>query len=301
MDGGFLQSGEFSAAFCALVWAFAVILFRRSGEVVAPVALNLFKTVVGLALFLVTLPLVGVPLAPADAAAADWAALLLSGVLGIAVADSLFFASLNRLGAGRSAIVDCLYSPLVVLCSFLFLGNEPLGPGLLVGMGLMAGAILVGAWKPGGAAPRDVRRALHIGVGLGVLSMLAMALGIVLAKPVLVRADPWWATTVRLLGGAAVLAVQGLLPQHRAAVAAVFRPAPVWRHALPATILGNYVALLFWILGFKYAQTTVASVLNQLSTIFVLVLATIFLKEPLTRRKAAAVAMGVAAGVVVTF
>jgi drug/metabolite transporter (DMT)-like permease len=293
-----LHSGEFSAAFCALVWAFAVILFRRSGESVPPVALNLFKTLVALPLFLLSLPLLGVPLF--DGRASDWAVLLVSGVLGIAVADSLFFASLNRLGAGRSAIVDCLYSPLVVLCSFVYL-DEPLGPGLLVAMGLMAAAILVGAWQPGAPVPAGTRRALHVGVGLGVLAMLSMAVAIVLAKPVIDRVDPWWATTVRLTGGAVVLTVQGALPRHRRSVLAVLRPGPVWRVALPAAFLGNYVALIFWILGFKYAQTTVASVLNQLSTIFILVLATIFLREPLTPRKSAAVAMGVAAGLIVSF
>jgi len=299
MVADLLQSGEFSAAFCALLWAFAVILFRRSGESVPPVALNVFKTFLALALFLLTLPIVGVPLFGPQTTPDDWTLLLVSGVLGIAVADTLFFASLNRLGAGRSAIVDCTYSPLVVLCSFVYL-SEPLGPGLLVGMGLMAAAILVGAWQPGAPVPAGARRDLHLGVGLGVLAMLSMAVGVVIAKPVIDRVDPWWATTVRLIGGAAVLAAQGLLPRHRRAVLAVLRPGPVWRVAVPGAVLGNYIALLFWILGFKYTQTTIASVLNQLSTIFVLVLATLFLKEPLTPRKATAVGMGMAAGLVVS-
>lgn len=300
MDATFFQTGEFYAAATALLWAFAVVLFRRSGESIPPLALNLFKGAVGLGLFLVTLPILGVPFFPPDRTVADWVTLGASGILGIAVADTLFFESLNRLGAGRSAIVDCLYSPMVVLCSFVYL-REDMGPGLWVGMALMSGAILVGAWQPAEQAPTEqLRRSLRGGVILGALSMLTMAVGIVLAKPILDRSDPWWATTVRLSAGVAVLTVQGMLPRHRASVLRAFRPNRAWRVAVPGAVIGAYAALILWILGFKYAETTVASVLNQLSTVFVLVLATLFLKEPLTRRKVAAILMGFAGGLVVS-
>lgn len=48
----------------------------------------------------------------------------------------------------------------------------------------------------------------------------------------------------------------------------------------------------------KYTYTTTASVLNQLSPIFLLVLATVFLRERLTRRRVAAIAMRFAGAVV---
>ena len=299
MSGGLLQSGEFYAAAAALLWGLAVIWFRRSGYAAPPVALNVFKSTLALALFLVTLPLVGVAYAPPDATSEDWARLIGSGVLGIAVSDSLFFASLNRLGAGRSAIVDCSYSPLILLLPFVFLG-EPVGPALVVGVLLMAGAIVLATWQPGVPAPAQERRELRTGVLLGFGAMLTMGVGVIVAKPVLVDHDAWWTTTVRLAGGVAVLAVQSLLPRHRAAVAAAFRSRAVWRAAVPATLLGSYAALLCWILGFKLAQTTVASVLNQLSTVFVLLFAALFLKERLTPAKAVAVVLGVTAGVVVS-
>ena len=50
-------------------------------------------------------------------------ALFASGVVGIAVADTLVFAGLNILGAGRAAVVDCSYAPILVLFSFLLLGE----------------------------------------------------------------------------------------------------------------------------------------------------------------------------------
>jgi drug/metabolite transporter (DMT)-like permease len=295
----FLSAGEFYAVACALLWAVAVILFRKTGETIEPVALNLFKAVVGLILFAITMAALGIDFFPADASLADWLVLLCSGALGIAIADSIFFASLNRLGAGRSAIVNCLYSPAVVLCSALYLG-EARGPWLFPAMVMMGAAILVGTWNPEARTGDEVdRKALRAGVVLGALAMLFMAAGIVWAKPVLDRSEPMWATATRLAGGAIFLGLQGMLPRWRRGVVQVFTPGPHWKVAIPGAVIGTYFALFLWILGMTYTQTNTASVLNQSSTIFVLILATIFLKEPLTWRRGLAILIGMTAAVLV--
>jgi drug/metabolite transporter (DMT)-like permease len=293
------HTGEFYSLACAVLWAFAVILFRRGGEHVPPVALNLFKDVVGLALFLVTLLLLGIPLVPAEVPLSDWLVLLLSGAVGVGLADSLFFASLNRLGAGRSAIVDCLYAPLVVLCSAVYL-DEPAGWTVLLAMVLMSCAILIGTWEPGRGAGATPSRSVRAGVAMGALSMVFMASAIVAAKPVLDRTDPWWAAAVRLAGGVAVLATQGAFPSNRAGVAAAFKPGRLWRITVPSAVIGAYLAMIVWIAGMKYTYTTIASVLNQSSSVFVLFLAAVLLRERLTARKVVAIAMGFAAGVLVS-
>jgi drug/metabolite transporter (DMT)-like permease len=55
-----------------------------------------------------------------------------------------------------------------------------------------------------------------------------------------------------------------------------------------------------WLGGFKYTLASVSAILNQLSTIFLFVLAAIFLKEPLTPRRTIAVAMAVIGALLVT-
>jgi drug/metabolite transporter (DMT)-like permease len=60
---------------------------------------------------------------------------------------------------------------------------------------------------------------------------------------------------------------------------------------LPGTVLGSFLSLIFWIAGMKYTQAGVAAILNQTSTIHILVLSAIFLGEPLTRRKMGAAAL----------
>lgn len=300
MEAPFPFAGEILSASCALFWAVAVLLFKKSGELVGPITLNLFKNVVGATLLAITLLLRPAPLMPPGVPLLDLLTLFASGVIGIAIADSLFLASLNRLGAGRSAIVDCLYSPFVVLCAWLYLG-EPLGVSLLVAVGLMVSAILLGAWMPNDdGTPVADPRALHIGVLMGVGSMFLMAVGIVLAKPVLNRSDPLWATEVRLMGGLAFLAVQTVLSRPlRAEAARVLVPGPSWRVLIPAALIGTYLALILWTAGMTWTRTGTASVLNQLSNVFVLLLAWPFLGERITWRKAGAIGLGLLGGLVV--
>jgi drug/metabolite transporter (DMT)-like permease len=58
--------------------------------------------------------------------------------------------------------------------------------------------------------------------------------------------------------------------------------------------------MVCWIGGLKYTKVGVATILNQSSTIYVLILAAIFLKEPFTRRKLVASLVALAGIVLVT-
>jgi drug/metabolite transporter (DMT)-like permease len=292
--------GELYSALCALLWAVAVVLFRKSGEQISPVALNAFKGAVALLLFLVTLLLLGAPLVPPERTAVEWGTLLLSGLLGIGVADSLFFASLNRLGASGSAVVDCIYAPFVVLSARLYLG-EPLRPTLLGAVALMVVAIFVGTWDPPSAAAGAMAvRQRRIGVAYGIASMLLMAVGIVIAKPVLNVVDVWWATPVRVCGGQLLLIVQAVLPAHRADVRRAFTPSRLWWTSIPSAVIGSYLAMVVWIAGMKYTSAGVSGILSQMSTLFVPVLAALFLHERLTVRKVAGVLLGFAGALLAT-
>jgi drug/metabolite transporter (DMT)-like permease len=69
--------------------------------------------------------------------------LLASGLIGISVADTLFFVALRKLGAELTAIVDCVYAPFIIGLSFLIL-RERMTVSQTGGVGLaFAGATLV--------------------------------------------------------------------------------------------------------------------------------------------------------------
>jgi len=285
--GSFRSLGEILALASGLAWAVAVVLFRVSGRSIHPVGLNLGKNVLGLVLIVPTLLLLGEPLAPAVPASAT-GLLLLSGVLGIAVSDTLFFNALNRLGASLTAIVDCFYSPFVIALSFLLLG-ERLSLVQLAGAALVVSAILTVSkeGKIEKLAPKD----LAAGIAYGIAAMFFTALGIVMVKPVLDEVSVFWATLVRMAGGTAALAL--LLPalKTRRAVVAPLFDRRNWKALVPAAFFGSYLSLILWTGGMKYAKASVAAVLSQLNTIFIVVIAAVFLRERLTGWKALAVVL----------
>jgi len=279
--------GEMFALACALVWAFAVIFFRKSGETVSPFSLNFFRVTVSCLLFGVSLAVLRQPLlgrAPVE----DYLILVASGVIAIAFSDTLFHMCLNRVGAGINAIVSTLYSPFIIFYAFMMLG-ERLALDQFFGMLLIMGGVIIASAT---RLPEGVsRRNLIIGVLYGVGSMATLAFGIVLAKPVLERSDIMWATTVRQLGSFAVLAPVALLWPGRKKRLAVFRPHTSWKFTLPGAFLGSYLALILWIGGMKYTTAGNAAILNQTSTIYTLVFASVFLKESFTVRKGVAAAL----------
>jgi len=292
--------GGLCALGAALCWALALVLFKRTGEHVSALSLNLFKNTVGLVLLGGTLLI-----APMDAEALsrtttrDVVILAISGVVGIAVADTFFLESLRLLGVGLISIVECLYSPFVLLFSFLLLG-EPLTISHYVGAALIITGVLIASRRQ--PVPDRTPRQIIAGVVLGAASMGLMGYGIVLAKPILTDRDfpliP--AAAIRLLAGTVLLSsFAWALPGRRRHFAA-FHPTSLWRLSVPGAVLGTYLAMILWVAGFKYASASIAAILNQTSIIFAIILASIFLEEPFTRRKLLAVTLAFAGVVVVT-
>jgi drug/metabolite transporter (DMT)-like permease len=279
--------GEILALSSGLAWAVAVILFRISGRRVHPVGLNLGKNVLGLALLAPTLLLFGQPLTP-SLAASKTGLLLLSGVLGIAVSDTLFFHALNRLGASLTAIVDCFYSPFVIALSFVLLG-ERLTLVQLAGAALVVSAVLTVSKE--GKLERIGRKDLVLGIVYGILAMFFVALGIVMVKPVLGEVSVLGATFVRVIGGTVALGLLVPVLRNRRAVLAPLLDRRNWLTLAVAAFFGSYLSLILWTGGMKYAKASVAAILNQLNTIFIVVIAAVVLKERLTGWKIAAVVL----------
>ncbi len=290
--------GEIFATSAALFWAIGVVLFKRSGEKMSPMALNLFKNTVAIVLYAFTMPLIGEAFIPPDQPLRVWCLLAVSGVLGISLADTLFFMSLERLGAGLTAVVDTSYTPIMLAMSFVVLG-EDLGFEVLLGAVLIMGALLVGsATRP---APGKTRRDIVVGSVIGIAGIALMGVGVVMIKGVLSDVPHIWASSVRLLAGALGIVPMILLSPRRREIFGQLRPSPAWKVAIPASFFGTYLALTAWLGGMKYTDVSVATLLNQLSTIFIFILATIFLKESITWRRVIAIVLAFVGAVIVVW
>lgn len=288
--------GQTCALLAAITWAGAIVLFKRSGERMPPIGLSLFKNTIALLLLAPTLVLL-VAFEPTHAYAhlrqfdtGDFCILMLSGIIGIAIADTLFFYALNLIGVGLISIVDCAYSPFVLLCAWLML-SETLAPVHYVGGTLIiVGVFIASRHKP---PANRTRGQLLLGMLLAIIALATMAVGVVMAKPIIQEMAVIWSTIIRLAAGMLLLALFALLGQRKRAYWAVFRPSAGWKFAVPASVLGSYLAMIFWIAGFKYTYASIAAVLNQTSVIFAIILATVFLKESFSGRKYAAVVLAV--------
>ena len=92
--------GEACSILSALAWAVGIMLYRQLGASLSPLRLNFLKNLLVLAMMLPAIVLVHGLSLPHFTSLQLFAAIG-SGVLGIGVADTLYFRALNELGAGR--------------------------------------------------------------------------------------------------------------------------------------------------------------------------------------------------------
>ncbi len=270
--------GNLFALASAIAWAAAVVLFKKSGEHFDAFGLNWFKSVVALLLFAATLPLAGIGFR-AGAPPAHVLLLLGSGAVGIALADTLFFRTLSLIGAARAGIVSCRYTPLVAAASMLWLGESPTVKELAGGVLVLSAVLLTQV--PG--ISRDLEPgALPRGILLGALAMAANAVSVIAVKPILSSYPVVWSSGVRLVGGVAGLTLLAPATASGRRALAVFAPQRGWRVAIPAAAVGTYLSVMLWLAGFKYGATNSAAVLNQTTTLFIVVMAAVFLRERFT-------------------
>jgi len=280
--------GEIFALVCAMLWASAIIIFKHVGESMSANTLNLVKNFIGLSLLLPTALLAEgftLPQLSAD----EWLILIISGYFGIAVADTWYLQALRMLGAGRTAIVASLYSPFVVLLSIAFLA-EQLAAWQWLGFVLVLSGILVVVYQRNYQAID--RRALFAGVAFAASSVFLTAAGVVAMKPLLDNSGFFWMVSLRMLAGiVGMLIIIGLRRQLLSTYQSVVHAEHNWRGVIAASFLGSYLALLFWLGGFKYADASVASVLNETANIFIVLMAWLFLHEGISKRKIAGATM----------
>lgn len=232
-----MLTGALAALAAALCWTLASSLWHRLPTSLSAVQLNLLKNLLALVL-----------LAPALALQpwrVGWDPLLLlaaSGVLGIALGDSLYFAALRRLGTRRCLTLDAGGPAVTAVAGFLWLAEWP-SPLQWLGVGLISLAVLlVARQKPerspaaGLAVPAAAQR---LGVLLALGALLCGSGGALLARAAL-RAgelDPLQSAVLRLAAASLVL-----LPLLRGVPASPPRPRPAqrrWPLWLAATLLGT--------------------------------------------------------------
>ncbi|MFW7378866.1 MAG: DMT family transporter [Oligoflexus sp.] len=297
--------GPTIALLCALCWSISLILLKTAGAQVHPIVLNLGKNVLGLLLFIPTVYLVegGIP---TNISFDHYTLLLISGFIGIGIADALTLRSMTYLTATGVALLECLFAPFVIILSIMFLGEslslqQGIG-GLLIAVALF----FVLPKEQSQPAQADQPASSHSsrkplwGVVLMGLGLFTMAVGIIMIKPVYEHVPLFSIITIRMAAGVlGSILVFALFPGRRLMLAELWH-APNKLLVYSAFITSSYIAITLWIAGYKYLQASVAAVLNQTSTIFTVILAVVILKEQVTLKKVVATLLATAGVIIIS-
>jgi drug/metabolite transporter (DMT)-like permease len=288
------SAGDLYAIGAGFFWSLSVILMRISGLTIPPLPLTLFRSFVAIVGFVVVLLFTGDSLLP-KYDAMTWLRLVASAILGISIADTLFAAALNRLGASLQALADCIYAPSVGVVGF-FLFGEGLTAWELIGGALVISGVFVGMVK---TKEIDDPRDLIVGTLLAAGAHVIMALGILMVRDVIREGSMIWIAAFRFIVATAGLALFALARGKVDDITMGFRRRDTWKHMIPMGLLGSFFATLLWIAGFKYETPGRAAIYNQMSTVFIILLAWLILKEKMTPRKLAGIALAIAGALLV--
>ena len=284
--------GEVLSLFSAFFWSCAVIIFKQIGDKVSPIIINTFKNLLNVFLIFLTIILLGQnPFTIPDIFTKnDIIVLIISGMIGLGIADILFLKSLNIVGAGISALVDIMYSPFVLFFAFILLGEKLLFLQIIGGI-LIFGSIIFASMKMQNI-PVD-RNQLLKGILIGVSALAMMAFCIVWIKPILDKtsetSNHLWIAGFRMIPGVITPLIISIFYFSKNDIKNIFKDTFIIKPLVVGAVFATYLGISFWIVGMAHTKASVAAILNQTASFFILILARIFLKELITPRKTLAI------------
>jgi drug/metabolite transporter (DMT)-like permease len=258
--------GEIAALSAAFLWAISSVVYSHLGLKISPLQLNLYKGIIAIALIGVTLAWQETALTDISWYTIGW--LSLSGVIGIGLGDTAYFAALNSLGARRTLLLETASPPIGALLALIIIG-ERLTPIAWCGILL---TIIGIAWVISERNPMDNVSISRQGIIWGSLAAIAQAVGSVISRFALIQSNisPLESALVRLVAGTMI--VIGLL----------FIPSGIQTQVKPKLSLrslgiiaiaatgSTYLGIWLQQVSLKFAPTGIAQTFLATSPLFVL-------------------------------
>ena len=281
------NSGDMYALLTAFCWSSAVILFDLSGRRLGAMQINLLKNAIGVLGFSITLFVMGnwFP----DFSMSEFLLLMYSGIVGIVIGDLFFLYSLKKIGSGLSAIISTSYSPAVFFISY-YMFDDIISMKMILGGGFIIIAIVIGTKN---IEQIKNKKIFISGVLYGVIAQILTAYSVLLVKPIMLSHSVVEVALVRF--GFALVSTVLVLNFWKGKifiVQTIFKGLNNY-FVIAGAFLGTYLSVIFWLAGFKYTIPARAAIYNQLSTILIMIMATLFLGEEMSRRKWGAVALAI--------
>ncbi len=286
--------GDLYAVITAVCWSSAVILFDISTKNFSAIQLNVLKNLIGVFGFILTIIVFSIP--SPNFSQKDIFTLALSGFLGILIADGLFLESLRRLGSGLSAVVSTIYTPTVFIIAFI-LFSETINPQSYIGGALVLGGITISVFQH----PNTIKKKdLYIGIFFGLMANILTAYSVLIIKPIMKNNPVVYVALYRFSVGLFFGIIINLVKSGTKTIIQKFKQGLTNQYVILGAFLGTYLSVIFWLAGYKYTLAGRAAIYNQLSTVFIIILARIFLKEPMTSKKVIGVSLAIFGAMIVS-
>ena len=268
--------GIIVALLSAASWAFATVVFDRIGKVVPYVGITFLKGIFSIILMIVLLIFTG---GLHSVGIWDFSFLALSGIIGISLGDSLFFKSLQDLGAKVQVVFFLLGQIFTMILSLLLLG-ELLSLEQYIGAVVLLIGIVIVIWGKQKNHPNKVR-----GIVCGLLSILCFSISAIMVKMSIAEVEVVTATFYRMLFGTVFTLGFGVVGQQL----------PSWikplkdKRLLVLFILNVFVitygGFLLLMVAIKLISVSLVSVLGTTEPVFVLLFAYLINKEGITKQE----------------
>jgi len=289
-----LNLGDFYAILTALCWSCGVIFFEIAGRVLNSLQISLLKNIVGVLGFISFIILQGDPFP--DFIEQEYLILIISGIIGVAIGDILFLSSLRRIGSSLSAIVSTGYTISIFILAFLMFGEVISFISYLGGVLVILGVVI-------GTIDRDLKRTpkeILYGVLFGLLANLCTAYSVLLLRPIMDVHPVVPIALVRFSIGMIISAFGILYLNGKLALRETILKGFSNYNLLAGAFFGTFLSVIFWLAGFKFTLAGRAAIYNQLSTIFIILLASVFLNQQMTKRKWVAVSLALMGSFIVS-
>lgn len=274
----YVTFGSLAALTSAFTWALGSILFRKLGDKVSPLGMNLGKNIIGILYLGVILLLLGIE----PMSNREFLLLICSGLLGIALGDTFFFRALIYLGPRLTLLLGTLGPAVTVILAVLFL-KERLSLLAWIGIILTMGGVTWVSWE---RSPREeIRKNRTSGIRYLLLSILCTSIGIIFAKIGVSSVSALQGLLIRFLGGTIGLTLYGGVSRQLRNWLIPFKDPRLLRFILFTVFIVVFGGFWLFLLGLKYIDASVATILNSTTPLFVLPLAAFILKEKISIRE----------------
>ncbi len=268
--------GILSALLSACSWAFGTITFERIGKAVPFVGITFLKGVFSILLMILLLVVTG---GSYPIGWWEFSFLALSGIVGITIGDSLFFKSLQDLGAKTQVIFFLLGQIMTMILSLLFLG-ELLSVEQYIGAFILLTGVIVTTWGTQTNHPNKTR-----GIILGLASMTCFSVSAIMVKAAISDIPVITATFYRMVFGTIFTLGYGLASKNFSSWIHPLKDKKLLGLFIFNVIVITYGGFLLSMAAIKYISVSLASVLGATEPVFVLLLAFLLMREKVTKRE----------------